>query len=720
LLATLNPAAGAADGRPKVCLVLSGGGARGAAHIGVIKVLEELNVPIDCIAGTSMGSIVGGAYAGGMTLDEMTAAISHITTNDLFKENLPRDQQEIRRKLDDRSILYGVEIGLAGSEIRLPKGVVTGVQLETVLRGLVKTKGYRHFDQLPIPYRAVATDLVTGKPVVFSEGELANVMRASMSVPGAIAPAEIEDKLLVDGGLTNNLPVDVARAMGADIVIAVNLGTPLMKREELSSVLGVTGQMINILTEQNVRTALASLKPTDILIEPALGDFSAADFDHLLKTIPIGEAAARAATDRLSRLSVPPAEFAAMRNARLAASTATEERPIDEIRFKPMARVNPEALRPLVETKQGEPIDQKVLDRDMLRLFGTGDFEHVNYRILEEADRRVLMIDAAEKAWGPNYLRFGLGLGSDLAGDSFFNIAASYRRTWINDRGAEWRTDGQIGRTTRLLTEFYQPFEPGGTWFVAPRGVIERRAADLFQGTERIARYLIRTTQGEIDLGANLSPYGEARVGYVTGRVNASLETGPEVLAPGEGVKQGAIVARGIIDQLDSANFPRYGYAVGGTLFGSRQVLGATADYTKLEVDATASYSLGRHTLTVGAKAGGSVGSGDLPRYDLMQWGGLLQQSGYPFGALAGQRLMFGRLVYSNRLIEQTLFEGLYAGMSLEAGKMEQPLVPGSPTGLLKSSAIFLGYDSPLGPLYLGYGFAAGGSRSAYLYLGRP
>jgi NTE family protein len=723
LSCALVPAASeAADGRPKICLVLSGGGARGAAHIGVIKVLEELHVPIDCITGTSMGSIVGGAYAGGMTIDEMTAAVSKISTTDLFKEKLPRDQQEIRRKQDDRSILYGVEIGLAGSEIRLPKGVVTGVQLETVLRGLVKTKGFRHFDQLPIPYRAVATDLVTGKPVVFSEGELANVMRASMSVPGAIAPAELEGKLLVDGGLTNNLPVDVARAMGADIVIAVNLGTPLMKREELNSVLGVTGQMINILTEQNVRASLASLKPTDILIEPALGDFSAADFDHLLKTIPIGEAAARAATDRLSRLSVSPAEFADLHATRLAASTTTEDRqPIDEIRFKPMERVNPEALRHLVKTKEGEPIDQKVLDTDMLRIFGTGDFEHVNYRILEEAGRHVLMIDAAEKAWGPNYLRFGLGLGSDLAGDSFFNLAASYRRTWVNDRGAEWRTDGQIGRNTHLQTEFYQPFVAGGTWFVAPRALIERRSEDVFQGTDRIARYLIRTTQGEIDLGANLSPYGEARLGYVAGRVKPRLETGPQVLQPPEAsIKQGALVARGIVDQLDSANFPRYGYAADATVFASRQALGATDNYTKAETNLTASYSLGRHTLTVGGKAGGAIGGGDLPLYDLEQWGGFLQQSGYPFGALLGQKLLYGRLVYSNRLVEQTLFEGLYAGISLEAGRMENPLVPGSPTGLLKSSAIFLGYDSPLGPLYLGYGFAADGSRSAYLYLGRP
>ena len=285
--------------RPRVCVVLSGGGARGAAHIGVLKVLEELRVPVDCIAGTSMGSVVGASYASGTTTAEMEQAARGLSTDLLFKEKPPRQEQSVRRKQDDYTILVGPEFGVRGTELLLPKGIVSGVQLESVLRQLAKAKGYQKFDQLPIPFRAVATDLVTGKPVVFSDGELANVMRASMSVPGAVAPAETGGRILVDGGLTNNLPVDVARAMGADIVIAVNLGTPLLTRDQLGSILGVTGQMINILTEQNVQASLASLKPSDILIEPELGDYSAADFDNLPKTVPIGEAAARKASAAL-------------------------------------------------------------------------------------------------------------------------------------------------------------------------------------------------------------------------------------------------------------------------------------------------------------------------------------------------------------------------------------------------------------------------------------
>ena len=706
--------------RPKVCLVLSGGGARGAAHIGVLEVLESLQVPIECIAGTSMGSVVGGAYASGMSTAEMKTLIAEISTSVLFRENPPRQDQAIRRKLDDRSILFGLELGLRDGELLFQKGIVTGTQVETVLRRLVKVHGFREFDELPIPFRAVATDLVTGTPVVFRRGELAAVMRASMSVPGAIAPAEIDGDLLVDGGLTDNLPVNVARAMGADIVIAVNLGTPLMKRSELNSVFGVTGQMINILTEQNVRASLASLKSTDILIEPALGDFSAADFDHLPTTVPIGAAAARKLEQRLAPLAVAPEVYAALRGRQTQASLP-DTRPVAEIRFGKMQRVNPNALIGDLETQPDRPLDQAALDRDIRRLFGTGDFERVNYRIMEEAGRRVLDIDAVEKAWGPNYLRFGLGLASDVQGETFFNAAVSYRRTWVNSLGGEWRSDLQMGRTSLLSTEFYQPLATNRYFFVAPRAELERRTVDLFQGSQRIARFKLRSAGAGFDLGTSLTKYGELRVGLLAGSLDAELDTGPPELAPpGDRIRQGAITLRAVVDQLDSANFPRHGVAATANVFASEKALGATDDYTKWDIDAVAAYSTGPHTLHVGAKAGGSLGSGARPVYDLFQWGGFLQQSGYPLGALLGERLTFGRVVYTYKLLDQRLLEGLYAGLSLEAGRMDRPLVPGSPTGLLKSAAVFIGADTAFVPFYIGYGRAADGNQSAYLFLGRP
>ncbi|MBS0326620.1 MAG: patatin-like phospholipase family protein [Proteobacteria bacterium] len=720
LAATTVAWSAAANARPKVCLVLSGGGARGAAHVGVIKVLEALRVPIDCIVGTSMGSLVGGAYASGMTVPEMTSLLETITTDFLFNESPPRKDQSIHRKIDDRSILFGLELGLSDrGEVLVQKGLVSGVQLETVLRRLALAGGYRNFDQLPIPFRAVATDLVTGKPVVFASGELAQAMRASMSVPGVVAPAEIDGRLLVDGGLTDNLPVDVARRMGADVIIAVNLGTPLLRRDQVGSVLGVTAQMVNILTEQNVRESIASLKPTDILIEPELGEFSAADFDHLPKAVPFGEAAAWKVASKLEALSDNAAAYAAWSRHRIAV-TPPDTRPIDEIRFRPLQRVNVDVLRGELETKVHAPLDQATLDDDMRRLYGTGDFERLNYRVVEEAGKRVLDVDAVEKAWGPNYLRFGLGLGSDLQGDSFFNLATSYRRTWVNELGAEWRTDAQVGRTSRLATEFYQPLETRDYLFVAPRLEIERRTEDLYEGSEHIARYKLRTSDIGFDVGSDFTKYGEARLGILTGTLHADLDTGPEALAPPGRVRRGALTAQVVFDQLDSLNFPRNGIAASSHLFASTKALGADASYRKWDADVTAATSAGPHTLSVTARVGTALGNDRLPRYDMFQWGGFLQQSGYPTGALVGEQLVFGRAVYAYKLLKAPFIDGLYAGGSLEAGRMERPLVPGSPTGFLKSVSAFLAADTLLGPLYLGYGWAADGNRSAYLYLGRP
>jgi len=708
------------EGRPMICLVLSGGGARGAAHIGVLKVLEELRVPVDCITGTSMGSLVGGAYASGMSVPEMEKLIEAIRTDVLFKDKPPRQEETVRRKEDDRSILFGLELGVRDREILLQKGVVSGIQLEAVLRSLSKVHETVRFDDLPIPFRAVATDLVTGKPVVFDRGDLPRVMRASMSVPGVIAPAEIDDMLLVDGGLTNNLPVDVARAMGADIVIAVNLGTPLMTRDQLGSVLGVTGQMINILTEQNVRASLASLKPTDILIEPALGRFSAGDFDNLPKTVPIGEAAARLAAPRLAALALPAPAYAELR----AHQAAPPEKPpevVADIRFPGLDRVNPDALLDFLDTKPGDVLDSGRLDRDLKRLYGSGDFEHVDYQLIQDAGKQIVSIHAIEKSWGPNYLRFGLGLQSDFKGDNNFNLAVSYRKTWINPLGAEWRTDLQMGQVSFLSTEFYQPLGTRNGLFVAPRATILRRALDLFEGDHRIARYNLRSMFAAVDVGAAFTRYGEVRLGIGAGRTSATLDTGaPEYEPNPSSVARGGYEFRAIVDQLDSAQFPREGFAATVAMFASSRSIGARDNYTKLDATGVAAASWGRHTLIPTLRYSGSVGGNDLPVYDLAQWGGFLQQSGLPAGALLGQQLEFGRLIYLYKMAELKLVPGLYFGASAEVGRMNQPIVPGNLTGTLVSGAVFFGADTPVGPLFLGYGVMDGGYRSAYLFLGQP
>ncbi|MGC2047497.1 MAG: patatin-like phospholipase family protein [Gallionella sp.] len=714
-------AAEAGSKRPKICLVLSGGGARGAAHVGVLKVLEEYRVPVDCIVGTSMGALVGAGYATGTSVAEMEKINAEITTELLFKEAPPRDEQSMRRKSDDYLPYIGPEIGIGDKGFGLPKGVVTGVQLETVLRRLAKAKGYHNFDKLPIPFRAVATDLVTGKEVVFKNGEIANVMRASMSVPGAVAPAEFGGKMLVDGMLTKNLPVEVARSMGADIIIAVNVGTPLLKRDELTSILGVSGQMLSILTEQNVQVSLARLKPADILITPELGDYSTGDFDNLPKIAPLGEEAARKQAERLAQLSLPPDEYAALRK-RQTVAVLPDLSPVDEIRFEDLKRVNPKSVQEVMVTKVGQPIDQKVLDGDMRRIYGTGDFEHVNYRLFDDSGKRVLAVDAVEKSWGPDYLHFGLGLSSDFKGDAFYNLLATYRKTWINSLGAEWRTDVQFGHTGILYTEFYQPLNFEGWWFfVAPNAGIARRSTYLYQGEERLASYDISSDHVAMEGGIQFRQYGTLRLGIEGGKTEPKLDTGPQSLSPGEpSVAQGAYTAKLIFDRMDNVNFPRMGWGGRLNVYDSTSQLGAAVDYTKWGADLNAVYSYNNHTFNFALKAGGKTGTNPLPNYDQFQWGGFMRQSGYRTDQLYGENLSYGRLMYYHRIMRGTLLEGAYGGFSLEAGKVGDPLVPGSPDGLLKSGSIFVAADSPVGPVYLGYGHAQDGNSSWYFYLGLP
>jgi len=720
-MAEESAGAGAGPKPPKICLVLSGGGARGAAHVGVLKVLEEYRVPISCIVGTSMGSLIGAGYATGTSVAEMEKINAEITTELLFKENPPREEMTMRRKSDDYRQYFGPELGIGDGGLKLPKGVVTGVQLESVLRRLSKAKGYiNNFDKLPIPFRAVATDLVTGKAIVFKKGELANVMRASMSVPGAVAPAEFGGLMLVDGMLTSNLPVETARAMGADIIIAVNVGTPLLKREELTSILGVTGQMLSILTEQNVQASLAKLKPTDILISPELGDYSTGDFDQLAKISPLGETAAREAADRLAQLSLPASEYAALRK-RQTVAVEPDLSPVDEIRFNKMQRVNAQTAQAVMKTQVGQPIVQRELDQDMRRLYGTGDYEHVNYSYLEESGKRVLVVDAVEKSWGPDYLRFGLGLSSDFGGDAYYNLLLSYRRTWLNSLGAEWRTDLQFGRTASLATEFYQPLNAEGWLFVAPNAAIERRTSNLYQGSTRVAIYDVYSALAGADAGLQFGRYGTFRLGIVGGRADPKLDTGPSALAQTESnIAQGAYRARLFLDRLDNVIFPRSGWSSGLNLYDSTSQLGAANNYTKWDFNGSAVYSYENHTFNFGANAGGKIGYNPLPNYDQFQWGGFLQQSGYRTGQLYGEDLVFGRLMYYHRILQGSLLQGAYGGFSLEAGKVGNPLFPNGPTGVLRSASIFVAADSPIGPAYLGYGHAQDGNSSYYFYLGRP
>src|SRR5271155_1301212 len=302
-ISTANPAnpADRPPVRPRICLVLSGGGARGMAHIGVLKVLEQLQVPIDCIAGTSMGAVVGGLYASGMTAAQIEATMQSVDWQEAFRDAPPRRDLAFRRKQDDRNFLVRLPLGLQHGHILLPKGFIQGQKLQETLRQLtLPFSNSTNFDQLPTPFRGVATDLETGQAVLLDKGDLSIAMRASISAPGVFAPVDYHGRMLVDGGLVDNLPINVARAMNADILIVSDVSFPLQPRQRLDSALSISNQMLAILVRKDSDRQKATLGPRDVLIEPALGTALATDFTIAAGTIAQVEAATRAVAARLT------------------------------------------------------------------------------------------------------------------------------------------------------------------------------------------------------------------------------------------------------------------------------------------------------------------------------------------------------------------------------------------------------------------------------------
>ncbi len=562
LAADAAAATAAPAGSPRIGLALSGGGARGIAHIGVLKVLEEMRVPIHCVTGTSMGAIVGGTFAAGLTPMELEKAVLKADWNEIFRDQPPRDEIAVKRKIDDYKTLFKPEFGVKDGGLALPKGVIAGVSIESFFRVLT-TPAYdiEDFNKLPIPFRAMATDIETGQSVVLDRGSIAQAMRASMSVPGALAPVEIDGRLLVDGGIANNLPIDEARRLCGDVIIAVNISTPPLKRSEITSALSVAGQLVNFLGLQTVQDQLKSLTSRDVLIAPDLGDISAAKFDRSADAIRIGEEATRKLADSLQRYSLPPEQYAALRSKQVA-----EPRPlgtVDEIRFAGLERTNPEVLRALVETKPGEQLSEEKLGHDLRRVFGRGDFESIGYRIGGAPGPRALIIEPKEKSWGPDYLRFGLGLASDFQGDNAFNALVEYRRTWLNHLGGEWTTQAQIGQNTYLATEFYQPVEASGTWFVSPYASIGQQTRGVFAGDDKVADYLVKSAQVGIAGGAVLGTWGQFGIGPVWTHVKASIDTGSKALPEGSENTSG-IRARLFVDQTDHAWWPTNGIGRNG------------------------------------------------------------------------------------------------------------------------------------------------------------
>jgi NTE family protein len=718
--------------RPRIGLVLSGGGARGLAHVGVLKVLERERVPIDFIAGTSMGAIIGGLYASGMRADELERELLKVDWDDLFANRVARRELSQRRKEQDYELSSALEIGLRDGEFRVPLGTVSSRGLESLLRRYtLPVRSIAEFDRLPIPFRAVATDMETGKPLVLDGGDLALALRSSMSVPGVFAPTEVDGRILGDGGLVDNLPIDVVRRMGADVVIAVNIGTPLAGRESLDTLLGVTAQMINILTEQNVQRSLATLTARDLLIAPPLGALTSADFKRTGDFIGLGRLHAESQVLQIARYAVDGDAYADWRAARGRPPQAVP--PLEFVRFEGTELTHPERHAPALESRPGKPFDAAAAERDVKRLAATGDYTRVDYQLLRNAaGDDGLVFSLEEKSWGPNYFRLGLALGTDFSGRSDFNITVAHNRRWVDAAGSEWRNVLQIGSDPSWFTEWYHPLgwttTIGSDWFLAPSAQISRSEVVTYVDPEGPESGRLRRTVGRVglDLGQPWGEFGELRLGVYGQRLRDKplvIRSGVRFDPDSTDRRELGVRLRAVIDQLDYAAFPQAGYRLVGEVAGGRLRSRLRRDDDEfLRIEASAEFAAtwgGVHTVNLYGStqvAGGAAASG-LGLYAL---GGFQNLSGYEPGQLQGNYLAFGRLSYYHRLTPPALTRGFFAGASLEAGNVWSRRRDASLDELRYGGSLFLGADTGLGPLYLGVVYAPRGDAGLYLFLGRP
>ena len=708
----------------EVGLVLGGGGARGGAHIGVLRALEAANVPVDCVAGTSIGAIVAALYATGMRPDEIEAFAASVAWDEAFSDRIPRPAISFRRKTDDELSLLHPGVGYSDGRFKLRGGVITGNNIGMVLvRIAARAPGERDFSRLPIPLAVVATDIATGEAVVLRGGDLAQALRASMSVPGVFSPVEIDGRLLVDGGVANNLPVDVVRALGAKRVIAVDVSEPLLARDAIRSAVDVTEQLTNILTRRNTDEQLARLGDADVLIAPDLTGFGNTEFSRMTEMVEIGETAVHAASARLVPLGRDPALLAAQLAARRAPA------PTPTIAFHALRNhsgITNTVLRRQMRLDElvGQPLVPEVVQPHLAAAYGSELFETLRYEIVTRDGEHGIEVHVDERAWGPDYINLRLLAEGDLAGAAEVSIGLDYQRTNYSRNGGEWRTYLQLGEQRLIFTELFQPIvDPLGLgerlrdgWFVQPRLLYSNRRQGLFDsGGDKVAEIDLAEMHAELRMGYDFGTTARFEVGVRGGQFEAHARIGSD-LPRADDRNIGEWFATFTWDDIDDRFFPSTGTRVVLQGLSGRGLFGADEQFDQVSADAlTATDFAGMRLVARGSYERTLRGIAPLHRRPRL--GGAFRLSGVSANELSGQQaLLLGVDLYAPL---GTPILDTYAGVSIGYGDVSDD-EHFDWDGLRFSGNVWAGADLPLGPLYLGYGITEDGGDVFFISLGRP
>jgi NTE family protein len=698
-------------------LVLSGGGARGLAHIGVLKQLEEMNIPIDAIAGTSMGAVIGGLYAAGYSADELEQIALDLDWQATLSDTPLREDIPYRRKQDDRDFLVKQRLTFKDGALSFPLGLLQGQNMGVVLESLlVHTNEIADFDRLPIPFRAVATDIATGEAVVFDHGHLPLAIRASLALPGFFAPVEVDGRLLVDGVLSKNVPIDVARAMGVDRVIVVDIGTPLKSASELNSVLDIMDQTTTLLTRTNTERQLATLTDADLLLQPALGDMGFSSFAETQQAIDAGAQSLSEARGVLAFVAPPGSDA----GGNLASSRPQRQAIIHAVEVDNSGKVADDVVLSMIRQEVGEPLNLARLQTDMGTIYGTDYFSRVTYEVVHDQGHNTLLVHTAGRRTGTDYLRLGLNLVDDFEGDSQYNLGASFRVNGLNPLGAEWLTRLQVGSDQELYTEFYQPLDYGSRYFLAPFIDAEARNIEVIDDNDPIVAYRQKRYGAGINIGRQIANNGEVRFGLSRYRGNSRVRIGDPDL-PDVDFDEAFYSIEVDRGTLDNVNFPRSGDEAKFSWRQSEPALGADERYQQIEFKANKAFGFGPNSWQVGGFIGRTDSDVNVAQSSFVL-GGPGWFSGFRQDALAGQNYQLGRLVYYRRLTP-SYFNAvrlpLYLGASLEYGRVYNRDETDFDTGYFGGDSLLLGMDTLVGPLFFGLGANEEGHEALYMKLGQ-
>ncbi|EOK5710968.1 patatin-like phospholipase family protein [Vibrio parahaemolyticus] len=729
--------------RPKVAVVLAGGGAKGAAHIGVLKALEEMHIPVDIITGTSMGAYVGGLYATGMSADEIESFIYSVDWNSGYRDRVDRSQRRVRDKEYEDRYQITTDLGLRFGEVRAPTGVVQGQNMLRVLRETTGNLGrFDSFDELAIPYRSVATDILELDEVVIGNGYLVDAMMASMSVPGALPPYKLNGHMLVDGGVVNNMPVDVARAMGADVVIAVDISTDYKTEDDFTGLFTVADQLSNYLVRRSTQQQVETLQEHDVYIRPNVGQMETVEFDKMPWAFQSGYDITKEMESKLAGLRLSNAEYQKYIDHKQEVRKKLvygDDRVVDEIVIVNNTHYSDVLLTNRLELETGRKIETAEIEKAVENLYALDRFELITYHFEEVDGSNLLVFDVNEKSWGPNYLNFRFFLEDDFDTDSQYGIGMSTNFTNLNSHGAEMALNVEMGTDKLIEAELYSPVLSSQEFFVAGKLAYSSEGRNLpvsddDSSLSSVNDFLpVSYTEfvSEIAIGIQPTLWQELRLG---GRYSSgSIELSTLASVGNLDFERRGLFANYRLDTLDDFAFPTRGLLVDLEYLVSHDTspeeIGQSkpkdiVEDTVYEIDARfkGAMSYQRHTLVGQAEYSFVQSKNSSITLDPRELGGFLHLSGIPRNSLIGQNLFFSSLVYRYKWFDNDfgLFEApVYVGASLEyGGTWSDNDLKLNEAPLYNAASIFFGVDSPIGPIMLAYGRTEQDMEAVYLIVG--